>query len=153
MTAQDTARIVRAGYDAFNQQNGDPSSLDPVTTYFAADCEKVDVPSSMTFRGPEGMKQWLTGFITACPDARVEVTKLFATEDHAVVECILRGTHTGPLQGPTGALPPSGRSMRLQACEVHQVRNGLIVSHHTYYDLLGLLQQLGALPAAGQASG
>jgi len=28
----------------------------------------------------------------------------------------------------------------------------MIVSHHTYYDLLGLLQQLGALPAAGQAS-
>jgi hypothetical protein len=81
--------------------------------------------------------------------ARVEVTNLFATEDRAVVECILRGTQTGPLQGLTGALPPSGRSMSLQACEVHQVRNGMIVSHHTYYDLLGLLQQLGALPAAG----
>jgi len=82
-------------------------------------------------------------------DARVEVTHLFATEDRAVVECILRGTHSGPLHGPAGALPPSGRSMRLQACEVFQVSNGMIVSHHTYYDMLGLLQQLGALPAAG----
>ena len=152
MTAQDTATIVRAGYDAFNQQNGDPSSLDPVTTYFAADCEKVDVPSNMTFRGPEGMKQWLTGFITACPDARVDMLNLFATEDRAVVECILHGTQTGPLHGPAGAVPASGRAMRLQACEVFQVRNGMIVSHHTYYDLLGLLQQLDALPAAGQAS-
>ncbi len=152
MRAQDTARIVRAGYDAFNTHTADPSSLDPVTTYFAQDCEKVDVASNMTFRGPEGMKQWLTGFITACPDARVEVTNLFATEDRAVVECILGGTHTGPLHGPAGALPPGGRSMRLQACEVFQVRNGMIVSHYTYYDLLGLLQQLGALPAAGQAS-
>ena len=152
MTAQETARIVRAGYDAFNTHTADPSSLDSVTTYFAQDCEKVDVPSNMTFRGPEGMKQWLTGFITACPDARVDVLNLFATEDRAVVECILHGTQTGPLHGPAGAVPASGRAMRLQACEVFQVRNGMIVSHHTYYDLLGLLQQLDALPAAGQAS-
>jgi steroid delta-isomerase-like uncharacterized protein len=147
--AQDNATIAQKGYDAYNSRHSDPRWLNYVTDTVAEDCEVVDVPSGATFRGPEGLKQFLLGFSTAFPDSSAEVTNLFATEDGAVVEFLAGGTHTGPLHGPAGDIPPTGRSMKLQFCDVYKFRDGKIVSHRTYYDALGMLQQLGLVPAMG----
>lgn len=148
-TAQDNAIIAQKGYDAYNNHNSDPRWLDYTTDSVAEDCEVVDVPSGAIFRGPEGLKQFLLGFSTAFPDSSVEVINLFATEDGAVVEFIGRGTHTGPLHGPAGDIPPTGRSIKMQFCDVYKFRDGKIVSHRSYYDALGMLQQLGLVPSMG----
>ncbi len=73
---------------------------------------------------------------------------MFATEEQAVVEVILRGTHTGVLHTPAGDIPPSGRAFELRACEVFEIWNRKITRHATYYDALGLMQQLGIMPTA-----
>jgi steroid delta-isomerase-like uncharacterized protein len=149
MTTQDMAAFVRRGYDAYNAHQSDPKWLDYADKDVAADCEMIDVPSGMILRGPEGMKQFLTVFATAFPDSRAEITNLFATEEHAVVEVILRGTHTGVMYSPAGELPPSGRTVALRACEVFEFRDRKITRHATYYDALGFMQQLGVLPTPG----
>src|SRR5438876_3354636 len=120
MSAQDNAAITQKGYDAYNTHASDPKWLDAATEDLTEDCEVVDVPSGATFRGPEGLKQFLLGFSTAFPDSSAEVTNLFATEDGAVVEFIAGGTHTGPLHGPAGDIPPTGRSWKLQFCDVYK---------------------------------
>lgn len=148
MTTQKIEAFVRRGYDAYNAHQSDPHWLDYTDTDVAADCQVVDVPSGMVLRGPEGLKQFLLLFSTAFPDSRGDVNIVFATEEQAAVEVTLRGTHTGILHSAAGDLPPTGRKVELRACEVFQIRNRKITRHATYYDALGLMQQLGVIPTA-----
>lgn len=108
----------------------------------------VDMPSELILHGPEGLKQFLLLFSTAFPDSHGDIHIVCATEEQAVIEVILRGTHTGVLHTPAGDIPPSGRTIELHACEVFQIRNRKITRHTTYYDALSLMQQLGVMPAA-----
>jgi steroid delta-isomerase-like uncharacterized protein len=151
MTTQESVAFVRRGYDAYNAHQSDPHWLDYTDEDVAEDCDVVDIPSGMILRGPEGLKQFLLGFSTAFPDSSIEVTNVFATEESAVVEGILRGTHTGVLHSPAGDIPPTGQKVELHACEVFQLRNRKMVRHTSYYDALGFMQQLGLIPMPGQA--
>jgi steroid delta-isomerase-like uncharacterized protein len=144
MTAQENATLVRAIYENYNRRD-----FDAAAASFAQDCEIVNVPLGVTFRGPEGYKQFEMGWTSAFPDSRLEVTNLFATEEQALVEFIGRGTHTAPLQGPTGEIAPTGRKVEARVCDVWQLRNGKVVGWRSYYDALGFLQQLGLIPSQG----
>jgi ketosteroid isomerase-like protein len=75
----------------------------------------------------------------------VEIINLSTTENGAVVEFVGRGTHTGSLRTPVIDIPPIGRPFELRFCDVYKVKHGKIVRHSTYYDALGLLQQLGVI--------
>ncbi len=149
MTTQEIMTFVQRGYDAYNAHQSDPHWLDYTDTDVAEDCEVIDVPSGMVLRGPEGLKQFLLIFSTAFPDSRGEVTAMSVGEDHAVVEAILRGTHSGVMHSAAGDLAPTGRRVELRVCEIFQIRNGKITRHATYYDALGFMQQLGVLPTPG----
>jgi steroid delta-isomerase-like uncharacterized protein len=148
MNTQGIEAFVRRGFDAYNAHQSDPHWLDYTTTDVAEDCEVIDVPSGMVLHGPEGLKQFLLLFSTAFPDSRGDVNIVCATEEQAVIEVILRGTHTGVLHSLAGDIPPSGRTIELRACEVFQIRNRKLTRHATYYDALSLMQQLGVMPAA-----
>jgi steroid delta-isomerase-like uncharacterized protein len=146
IVAQDIVAFVRRGYDAYNAHQSDPHWLDYATEDVAEEGEVVDIPSGMILRGPNGLRQTLLGFSTAFPDSSVEVTDVFATEEHAVAEFIVRGTHTGVLHTPAGDIPPTGGKFELRFCDVYRLKNRKIVRHATYYDALGLMQQLGVMP-------
>ena len=148
MTTPGIMAFVQRGFVAYNAHQSDPHWLDYADTDFAEDCEVIDMPSGMILRGPAGLKQFLLGFSTAFPDSRGEVTIVFATEEKAAVEVILRGTHTGILHSPAGDIPPTGRTFELRACEVFQIKNRKITRHATYYDALSFMQQLGVIPQA-----
>lgn len=153
MTAQKLAEIARSDYDLFNKRNTDPTWLDKIVAHVAEDCAIVTVPLGTVQHGPNGFRDFLLGWLAAFPDCTVEVTDLMAGEDGATVEFIARGTQTGPLRGPTGdAIPPTNRKMELRFCDVMRFRNDNMTSQHTYYDALGLLQQLGLIRPAGATS-
>jgi ketosteroid isomerase-like protein len=91
-------------------------------------------------------------FDESFPVIRAEVTNAFATEDQVTLEGIVRGTNTSSRNLPTGAIPATGRGIELRMCHVFQIRNGKIVSFHTYYDMTTLLELFGLAPATGQAT-
>ena len=90
-----------------------------------------------------GWKQAMTGFATAFPDARFTVDEVVAEGDRVVVRHTLRGTHKGDFQG----IPPTGRPIAVTGIVVYRVAGGQIVEAWLNADFLGLLQQLGAIPA------
>ena len=55
-----------------------------------------------------------------------------------------RGTHRGELMG----LRPSGKAIAVDAISVFRIANGKIAEEWTVWDALGLMQQVGAVPAA-----
>ncbi len=72
---------------------------------------------------------------------------MYAGEDFAVVEYVGRGTHEGTFRGPAGEIPPTGRHVELLFREIHCFRDGKIFSTRSYFDVAGMMAQLGLLPS------
>ncbi len=53
-----------------------------------------------------------------------------------------RGTHRGEFQG----IPPTGKKVAFSSMEFNRVVGGKVEEHWVELDLLGLMQQLGAVP-------
>ncbi len=66
-----------------------------------------------------------------------------AGEDRVVVRWIGRGDHVGELMG----VPPTGATIAVEAITLLRCANGKIAEEWTVWDALGLLQQVGAVPA------
>jgi hypothetical protein len=69
-----------------------------------------------------------------------------------IVEGVYTGTQTGPLAGPGGMIPASGRSFSLPYVDIFQAQDGKFVPHRIYWDNATLLLQLGVLPAPAGTS-
>ncbi len=96
-------------------------------------------------RGTANFNQFSQGF----PDASWEPLSTLEVSNTAIDEGYFIGTHTGPLETPTGeTIPPTGKQVRLRECDIATVENGLIASHRFYFDQMEFLEQLGlAQPA------
>jgi predicted ester cyclase len=70
-----------------------------------------------------------------------------AAGDKVVNRLVFRGTHKGDLQG----IPPTGKQVTVTAITIERVVDGKIVEHWIQYDALGMMQQLGVIPAPGQS--
>jgi steroid delta-isomerase-like uncharacterized protein len=143
MEAHDNTALVRNLFDAFNDHD-----LDQVAAMVSEDFELVDFAAEgQVFRGPQGILQWLRIFLTALPDAKTELTNVVADgENWVFTEFVGRGTHTGPLVGPAGTVPPTGRSIEFPVGELMRIEEGKFALVHAYYDGATLLRQLGVFP-------
>jgi predicted ester cyclase len=56
------------------------------------------------------------------------------------------GTHRGEFQG----IPPTGKEVAFSSMEFNRVVEGKVEEHWVELDLLGLMQQLGAIPEPGE---
>ncbi len=93
--------------------------------------------------GVEGMKQILGWFFDAFPDAQLNLQVLVAEAD-LVAECgTLSGTHKGSLFG----MPPTGKKVTVSYFDGHRFKDGKIVEGWHLEDTLGLMRQIGAIPA------
>jgi predicted ester cyclase len=88
------------------------------------------------------LKVWHTAF----PDAKADVTSQLTEGDQVLTEVTFRGTHTGPLAGAMGTIPPTGKRTELSMAIVNWFRNGKVQRERAYFDLAGLMQQLGIAP-------
>jgi steroid delta-isomerase-like uncharacterized protein len=140
MSAQDNAVLARRIYQLFSEDK-----FDDVLELVSQDIEAVLVPFGQTFHGREGFMQFMQGFKGAFPDLRISVTNQVATDESVVSEFTAKGTHTGPLLTPAGAIPPTGRTVDFIVCEVLQIKHGQIASLHNYQDAASLMRQLGVL--------
>jgi predicted ester cyclase len=77
----------------------------------------------------------------------VEVHAVHFAGDVAAEEGTFTGTHEGILEGPAGAIPPTGRRVRVDYIQVLRFRDGMHVSFNLMFDRLSMLEQLGLVPA------
>lgn len=141
-TTATAADVARQHYDLYNARELDRAA----ESLIAADVEWVNMATGQTFRGPEGYRQFVGGWSGAFPGSRIEELRIAGNDDIVVAEFRGRGEQTGPLPTPTGVLPPTGRTIDVQFCEVIEVRDGKISRARLYFDSATLLRQLGVLP-------
>ena len=92
--------------------------------------------------GPEGAKQFDMMLRAAFPDIQVTVEDQIAEGDKVATRWTCRGTHKGQFQG----MPPTGEQMTMSGMTIFRIANGKLVEGWNNPDLLGMLQQLGAVP-------
>jgi steroid delta-isomerase-like uncharacterized protein len=74
------------------------------------------------------------------------IQEMFSTPDRVIVRWVGSGTHVGEING----IPPTGRSVKVNAISIHRMRDGKIAETWVVWDTLGFLQQLGVVPQPGQ---
>lgn len=136
--AAENERLVRRQFDLWNARNFD--ALEAAT---ADDVEVVIVPFDTMLRGARTSRDHSVAWATAFPDAEVEVTRVIADAEGAVVEFIGRGTHTGPLVGPAGTIAATGRYTEIPFCYVYDIEDGKIRRVREYYDTATVMRNLG----------
>src|SRR5262245_31798629 len=96
--------------------------------------------------GPAGQKQLIGTYQTAFPDAHWDVEEMLVAGDKVVTRWIGSGTHKAQLQG-NPPIPPTGKKVRVTGVWIHRINGGKIVESWNHWDMLGMLQQLGVMPA------
>jgi steroid delta-isomerase-like uncharacterized protein len=139
MSAQKNRLVIAKHFEAINarlfaQVAGELTTADAIWTNVAA---------GATFRGPAGYQQYVGAWLTAFPDARLDVKTIAAGDDFAVAQFTGHGVQCGPFETPAGTLPPTNKSAVVEFCEVYKFVDGRIASTELYFDVLGLLKQLG----------
>ena len=107
----------------------------------------IETPDQGTITGREAILEWISGFQKAFPDLTYEPVNEYEIGNTAIDEGAVSGTHTGPLETPTGeSVPPTGKRVRLRETDLATVENGKVTSHRFYFDQMELLAQLGLAP-------
>ena len=102
-------------------------------------------PGSPPITGIEPVKQLMVAYTSAFPDLQLATEDMVAEGNKVAIRNTWRGTHQGAFQG----LPPTGKHVTFTGTDVFHVVGGKIVEQWADLDALGLMQQLGGLPAMG----
>jgi steroid delta-isomerase-like uncharacterized protein len=141
MAHRPTKELLRRFYEeVFNQGN-----LAVVDSLVAPDVVDHDLPAGMP-GGSEGAKLLFAGFRQAFPDLHLTVEDVIVEGNRAVARGTMTGTHRGTFLG----VPPTGRRFSIHWIDVYRIEGGLIRETWHLEDFLGMLVQLGAVPAPGQ---
>jgi len=98
--------------------------------------------------GPAGLKLLVGMFRTAFPDYRDTLEEVMAEGDKVVARWTFRGTQQGDFQG----VRPTGKEVVMTGISIFRLAGNKITDDWTVFDLLGLMQQLGVVPASGRAA-
>src|SRR5215831_2284898 len=95
----------------------------------------------------EGMKGSITQFRAALPDLHYTIDDEIVEGDTLVHMLTGQGTMTGPLMG----IPPTGKSATWHEVHIVKLDGNQITDAWSVVDQLGMLIQLGVVPAPGGA--
>jgi len=95
-------------------------------------------------RGPAGYLAIIGMMRGGFPDIQWTLEETIAEGDKLAARFTMRGTHQGAFFG----VPPTGKKIVAQAMNFYRLTGGQFVEERGQPDLLGLLQQIGAVPAA-----
>jgi steroid delta-isomerase-like uncharacterized protein len=124
-------------------------SWDDLKTIIAEDTIYEEHATQMRVSGADQYLEVLRGRRRAYPDARSTGVVGFESGDRAVVEMEWLGTQSGTLESPYGKLEASNQKVKVKACIVARFADGKIAEQHHYFDMLGLLSQVGVAVGPG----
>ncbi len=91
----------------------------------------------------EGSKQAIGMYLKAFPDLHLTVEDMIAEGDKVVTRFTSRGTQKGTFMG----IPPTGKQVTVSSIVIARIAGGKSVEQWGLDDQLGMLQQLGVIPA------
>jgi steroid delta-isomerase-like uncharacterized protein len=140
--------VARESIECFS--SGD---FDRLRSLLADDSHEEEYATQRRLEGADAQVDAARGWKRAFPDGHGTVHSATADGNTVTLELTWEGTQSGPLMTPDGQeLPASNRSGSVHACQVMEIEDGKIRSTHHYFDLMTLMQQIGAMERAGTAA-
>ena len=128
-----------------------PLEAAPIAAAYTGDAVYEEVATGVSLGNREEIEAYLTGFVAAFSGARADVETAFATEDQAAATWSFTGRYTNQLPGFP---PPAGQTVTFRGASILELREGMIARETQYWDVSGILAQLGAvIGAPSPASG
>jgi steroid delta-isomerase-like uncharacterized protein len=105
--------------------------------------ENIELHGSGLAPGLKMVKQWYTMFAAAFPNGHYAIEDLVSEEDRVVARITFNGTHQGEMEG----IPATGKTVSVPGITIFRMDNGKIAEGWLVNDTLGMMQQLGLMPA------
>jgi steroid delta-isomerase-like uncharacterized protein len=142
MSADTKAISRRFLEEAFNS-----GKLDVVDELVAPEFVNHDAALPEPTVGIEAAKASINGYREAFPDLRLTVEQQLAEGELVTTRWSARGTHQGELMG----MAATGKQATVTGITIDRIVEGRLVESWTNWDTLGLMQQLGVIPALATA--
>lgn len=123
-------------------------NLDLVNELVAADYVEHNPTVPEPIHGPEGYKENVKRLRTAFPDLEHSQEDVFVADDTVVERVTTRGTHEGEFAG----IEPTGNTIEVQSINILRFEDGKVAEMSIQPDTLGMMQQLGVIPAEEEAA-
>ena len=94
-------------------------------------------------QGREGLKAIVHGLRVAFPDMHWVQKEMVAEGQKVVTRFVWTGTHRGAFLG----IPATGKSVEVKGVVIDLLENGRMSESRILMDTMGLMQQLGVIPA------
>ena len=121
---------------------GGEDALHALLGFMSEDVRYEDVPTGAVFMGHDGIRQMGAGALAMSADMSFDIGQRVAGPDSYAFETVCHGTNTGAI----GPLPGTGGPFAFRGISIGAVSAGLVTSQRDYWDLAGLLGQLGTAP-------
>lgn len=136
MSTEENKAVVRRAWEGVDR--GDLGVAEEV---YATDCV-IHEPDE-DIEGVEAAKEFIGMFLEAFPGMDMTIEDMVAEGDKVAARWTARGVHRGELAG----IPPSGNEISVSGIIIHCVEDGKIAEEWEMPDNMGLMQQIGAIPA------
>ena len=144
--AEKAVEVAKENIEAFNK--GD---WEKFTKSLASDSVYEETATQRKVKGGDQVKAVSEAWKKAFPDAKGTVTNAFASGNKATLEITWEGTHKADLESPAGKIPATGKHITVPAVQVVTVEGDKIKETRHFFDLMTLLQQIGAVPTPAGA--
>ena len=136
----ETKRAIEQSFQAWNAHN-----KAGWTALVNDDADIVGV-AGFSGKGRELRDTFFAMWNDAFPDNKITMTSIVEDGENAAVEAMFEGTHTGPLNAPSGVIPATRKHVKAPFMAFNKVRDGKITQFHVMFDQVELLTQLGLMP-------
>ena len=120
--------------------------LDVIDEIFAPDIVNHYAAGALPSpQGADEIRAFFEAMIAAFPDFTAVVEDQIAEGDKVVTRKTVSGTHEGELMG----IPPTGKRFEIPVIDIFRVVGGKCTDHWSVVDQMGMMQQLGLMPAQG----
>ena len=134
--------LIRRFYDEMLGQ-GNVDDLGDLVTEDIVDHEPIPGQSD----GIEGVREFIEMMRSSFSDLKATIGPSVESGDLASAEVTITAKHTGEFMG----VPASDKSVEVESIDIIRVEDGKCAEHWGVTDLLGLMQQIGAIPEPAQA--
>ena len=103
-------------------------------------------PTLGTLNGKPALGKMWKDLFNMFPDYQIRKVRSFGQDDWVCLEVEETGTMKGPIHAGPKEVPATGRSFKLPSSIICRVDSGRIGEVRIYFDVLGLMAQLGLGP-------
>ncbi|MDY0130568.1 MAG: ester cyclase [Methanosarcina vacuolata] len=144
VTVEENLQLMVTLDDAWNSQDWDTFKkrhAEEVAVYWPGQPEPI--------RGKKAHHEEAVQFFQTFPDNHVEnrpYKVLFGQGDWTCSVATFTGTMKGPMKGSNGKeIQPTNKKFKVEFCTVAHWKDGEIIEEKLFYDLVGLMKQIGLM--------